>query len=203
MTNINSRINLIREHLRLTGKELADLVDTTNSTMSNILTEKTKPSTEMLTRLLDKFPEISADFLMTGSGPMIRSPFDQNAFRVPVVSSENVIKKVYETTDLGEVCISKISHSTCAMTIVGNELDPLAGNGDLAILKSVNKAGPSFGKLHLVQVQNSLYFRYVKNSKPDHFQLLAENQFHDPWEIHKGEIKSLYIVQAIIKYLSL
>jgi len=67
-------INRIRELLevrQLSPTQFADLIGVGRPVISHILSERNKPSLEVVQKVLDAFPDISLSWLMKGIGPML------------------------------------------------------------------------------------------------------------------------------------
>jgi DNA-binding XRE family transcriptional regulator len=67
-------VNRIRELLevrQLSPTQFADLIGVGRPVISHILSERNKPSLEVVQKVLDAFPDISLSWLMKGTGPML------------------------------------------------------------------------------------------------------------------------------------
>lgn len=103
MKELVERINKIREYKGLTSKALANVIDMKYSTMNNYLNGKQAPTAEFLSKILSKFLDISAEWLMRGDGEMIRKGSqEKNLIReladlkVKLLVSEGITKKLTE-----------------------------------------------------------------------------------------------------------
>lgn len=103
MKELVERINKIREYKGLTSKALANVIDMKYSTMNNYLNGKQAPTAEFLSKILSKFLDISAEWLMRGDGEMIRRENqEKNLIReladlkVKLLVSEGITKKLTE-----------------------------------------------------------------------------------------------------------
>jgi transcriptional regulator with XRE-family HTH domain len=67
-----NKIQEILNRYNMTAAKLADQLEIPRSTISHILTGRNKPSLEFTQKLLQKFPEISTDWLIKGEGTMNR-----------------------------------------------------------------------------------------------------------------------------------
>ena len=67
-----SRIEKIMEAENLSSGIFAGQIGVQNSTLSHILNNRNKPSLDVLKKILQRFPEISSDWLILGQGPMYR-----------------------------------------------------------------------------------------------------------------------------------
>ena len=67
-------VNRIRELLdirQLSPTQFADLIGVGRPVISHILSERNKPSLEVVQRVISAFPDVSLSWLMSGTGPML------------------------------------------------------------------------------------------------------------------------------------
>ncbi len=67
-----SRIQKLLEISNKTLGQFSEMIGIKNSTLSHILNDRNKPSLDVLKKILQRFPEISSDWLILGQGPMYR-----------------------------------------------------------------------------------------------------------------------------------
>lgn len=72
MSSINSRIKGLINALGLSQNAFAKALNTSGSRISNILTDRNKPDSEILVAILTVFRNVNSDWLMTGNGSMFR-----------------------------------------------------------------------------------------------------------------------------------
>ena len=70
--NERERLAKIIESEKLTAKQFAEMLGVSAGTISNILSERNKPSVDIYVRILNCFRTISPDWLMLGTGSMYR-----------------------------------------------------------------------------------------------------------------------------------
>ncbi len=69
---IVDRIRQVMEHVELTPSFFADEIGVQRSSVSHILSGRNKPSLDLVTRLLNRFPEINPVWMITGNGEMVQ-----------------------------------------------------------------------------------------------------------------------------------
>lgn len=69
---MKDRIAKIIKKERLTSQQFAEIVEIQSSTISHILAGRNLPSCKIITNILEKFPNISPDWLLLGNGEMYR-----------------------------------------------------------------------------------------------------------------------------------
>ena len=62
-----SRIKKIIENNDLTNSEFAEIIGVPKSSISHLLSERNKPSLDIITKISEKFDEITTDYLIFGS----------------------------------------------------------------------------------------------------------------------------------------
>jgi len=67
---MTDRIELILKTQNLTPTQFADAIGIQRSSMSHILARRNKPSLDFVMKLLNRFPEINSEWLLTGKNQM-------------------------------------------------------------------------------------------------------------------------------------
>ncbi len=68
---IRDRLTQILTFKQMSSSAFADFLGIQRSNMSHYLAGRNKPGVEILQKILDKFPDISADWLIMGRGEMM------------------------------------------------------------------------------------------------------------------------------------
>ncbi len=69
---MKERLEAIIKHENITPSKLADLIGVQRSGVSHIMSGRNKPGLDFLNKLLQQFPHINGDWLITGNGPMLK-----------------------------------------------------------------------------------------------------------------------------------
>lgn len=78
MDTIGGRIEAIIKSLNKNTNSFGKSIDKPNTTIANIIANKSKPGAEILESILEKYPMINAEWLMTGNGEMFRTEKPKN-----------------------------------------------------------------------------------------------------------------------------
>lgn len=70
---MKDRIQRILQEKQLTSARLADIIEVQRSSISHILSGRNKPSMDFMEKILNSFPDISGDWLITGKGSMYKN----------------------------------------------------------------------------------------------------------------------------------
>ncbi len=71
--SIHVRLKQVFEALGLTAYQAAKELEENSSKFYNILNGRAKPSYDTVMRLLDKYPQVSADFVLRGTRPIVQN----------------------------------------------------------------------------------------------------------------------------------
>ena len=74
---MRERLERILETYGISASKLAEMLDVQRSGISHILAGRNNPSYEFLVRITENFPEIDANWLLTGKGSMTKGKEDQ------------------------------------------------------------------------------------------------------------------------------
>ena len=98
--DLNDRISRIIEHSKLTPSEFADEIEVQRSSISHITSGRNKPSLEFIMKIKNKFPTISWDWLINGSGEMFEKK--EKKLIKSTESSENINTDVTHQKEIVE-----------------------------------------------------------------------------------------------------
>ncbi|MDD2798676.1 MAG: helix-turn-helix transcriptional regulator [Bacteroidales bacterium] len=68
-----SRIQKLLDEKKLTVSSLADEIGVKRPTMTHTLTGRNNPSLDIITKILERFTDVSSDWLLLGNGTMYKS----------------------------------------------------------------------------------------------------------------------------------
>lgn len=104
--DILDRIQYLMKLNNLTASSFADKIDIQRSTMSHLLSGRNKPSLDFITKVLEAFPKISADWLLYGKKEVENIVSEKevvlendileknNPASAPIENSDKQIKKI-------------------------------------------------------------------------------------------------------------
>ncbi|OFY09148.1 MAG: hypothetical protein A2X11_02650 [Bacteroidetes bacterium GWE2_42_24] len=69
---INDRISLVINHFGISPSQLATKIGVQRSGISHIMSGRNRPGVDFIIKLLQSFPQINSDWLLTGKGEMIK-----------------------------------------------------------------------------------------------------------------------------------
>ncbi|WP_394776705.1 helix-turn-helix transcriptional regulator [Flavobacterium sp.] len=187
--------------------------------------------TDKACKILHHFPDINAEWLLTGNGNMVKTDHENDENRtkqkfvtdtklkdqnIPVydVRTADEIIDLFLTeenqTSIGYINTPKLVKCDGALYIIGDSMYPLLKNGDIAIYKKVlnHQQNIIWGEMYLICVINdgneSFFIRYLKPSEQEGYvQFISQNTQHPTIEFPITSIKALALVKASIRINSL
>ena len=88
---MKERLNAILKHFKINASQFADEIGVQRASVSHVLSERNKPGFDFIQKILDTYPSISADWLITGKGEMLKSKnVEQHLFSEMGVTEKDV-----------------------------------------------------------------------------------------------------------------
>ncbi len=97
------RIQLIMKSRNISAAQFADEIGVQRSSVSHILTGRNNPSLDIILKILQRFPEINSEWILTGNGAMIKSEIGKSYLPAQnaIISTEKKIEQNNE--NLGDL----------------------------------------------------------------------------------------------------
>lgn len=87
-TTINDRIRILLHFKKLTATQLAEILDVQRSGISHVLSGRNKPSLDFVMKIVQAFPDVSYDWLISGKGDLSESEKRQKEEENTIVTPE-------------------------------------------------------------------------------------------------------------------
>lgn len=169
-----------------------------------------------LETILKHFPELSADWLITGSGPMLRSnlpvaqPTTEPGTGIPLIPIEAIAGIPADENigirfiDCAHYVIPEFTNLNVEymIRVSGSSMYPKYSNGDILACRRIHDVlFFQWGKIYVIDSsQGALVKRVFQDEDPDRILLVSDNKEHyPPFSIPKSDIRSLSIVVGVIR----
>ncbi len=137
-----TRIRQLLDSKELSPTQFADLIGVGRPVVSHILSERNKPSLDVVQRIIGAFPEISLPWLLSGTGSM----FDENVTAAPISSTPSE-KDSATTSSTEPVPLSQPSPAASTPPpVAAPALGPLASPVEAPIAAAAVPARPATGR---------------------------------------------------------
>lgn len=218
--NIHIRLKKIIEALNLTTYQIAKILDENSSKFYNIMNGKTKPSYDTILKIIEKYPEISSDYLFKGVGPIIIESKKEGALLenleyleipfLPIKFYASFIENVnqsltFDNFEKYSVLKSSLKNkkTPVVIEIQGNSMSPLLQNGNKVIATQISYEDWSYitGGVYAIVYRDFFVVKRIKDNdilNKNQLILYSDNVKNGNITIPVGEIKAIWKVTNII-----
>ena len=215
MDSINERLQVVINELFDGNKaKFAKAIGIAPTSISNYLGEKrqSKPSSDMLEKILNSVEDISADWLLTGNGEMLKQPSRDNTPRSTDTTTANLIPLLPIAAQGGslndfasaikncdcEFVISPIKGADFAMPISGDSMAPEYPNGAQILIKKIDESAfVEWGKAYVLDTRNGAVVKIlVPSDKEDCVRCVSINKdpIFAPFDVCWRDVFGVYRV---------
>lgn len=214
-SNIKDRILKVAETYKVSKEKFFEELDISYGNFKGSA-KKTPINSLFLENLLTKYPELSAEWLVTGRGPMLRNdtPVAQRTTElgagIPLIPIE-AIAGIPAGEDIGirfidctRYVIPEFANLNVEymVRVSGSSMYPKYSNGDVLACRRIQDVlFFQWGKIYVIDSsQGPLVKRVFQDEDPDRILLVSDNKEHyPPFSIPKSDIRSLSIVVGVIR----
>lgn len=215
-------VEYLKKHRRIyNATDLANITGKQKSYISEVMTGKRSLSEQFVRVFTDHFPEISTEWLLSGSGEMLKKTVKTFEFkaeegrstrRVPVYDTFATagFMAVYNNSPLevsDYLSIPNLPPVDGALYARGDSMSPLISSGDIVIFKVVERNPDNilWGHIYIItyfiEGDEFTVLKYLKRSqKAGYIRLESYNPRFDPQEIPSDSIVGLALVKASITF---
>lgn len=176
----------------------------------NTLTKKTKGmNTVKLLEIVEKFPQLNLDWLITGSGQMVKGELHREANHptlplIPVEAFAGPGLPAYEDERVEEYyTVSDFKNSDFLIRVKGDSMVPKYNGGDIVACKKVG-----LDKLYFLQ-WNRAYVIYTESQgimikrvqpseKEGYIKCVSDNPKYAPFDVPMNDVVSIALVNGAI-----
>lgn len=70
---MKERLNEILKHFKINASQFADQIGVQRASVSHVISGRNKPGFDFIQKIIEAYPSLSADWLLTGKGEMLKS----------------------------------------------------------------------------------------------------------------------------------
>lgn len=215
-------VDYLKQNRRIyNASDLANITGKHKSYISEVMSGK-RPLSEQFVRVFtEHFPEISMDWILTGSGQMLKGEIqsftlqtdhEKNLRQIPVYEIEATagfmaLYKDLPPAPIDYITIPNLPPVDGAIYARGDSMSPLIESGDIIIFKKVELCPDNvlWGNIYIVSYtiegDNYTVLKYLRHSSRDgYIRLESFNSRYDPQDIPIDSIKALALVKASITF---
>lgn len=185
-----------------------------NGTLQRAIANTTRIGIDKIEKILTSCPEISADWLITGNGCMLKDNPDRDVIIrtyaddgipfVPINAMaglfvENYVSVIKKNCDL--YVIPAFKNADFIIQVKGDSMAPKFISGDLVACSFVKTSSFfQWGRAYVIDTEQGVLLKYVKPGlDKDHIILVSENKNYDPFVLNKRELRHLALVLGTVR----
>lgn len=220
MQSINERLQIIIDELFGGNKaKFAKAIEIAPTSISNYLSDKrqSKPSADMLEKIINVVENISAEWLLTGNGKMLNQ-YSNDTKDEPKISYTKGVP-YYNVDFIGGfdlvlndqtinpeylIDFKKYNDATCWCNVTGHSMEPEINHGDMIALKKIeDKSFLPLGEVYAIVTTNDMRTikRLAAGKTDDSYTLIPSNKSaeYSPQQLPSKMIRSIFQVLGTVK----
>ena len=183
------------------------------------MSENSSIGSDKLSKIIDAFPEVSAEWLLTGRGDMILKDNQTNLPRAILSDSPEGIPliPIEAIAGFGKGDQAGVRYEDCAHYMVpefidrgveflirvsGSSMYPKYANGDILACKKIHEIlFIQWGKVHIIEsISQGVLVKRIFENDADTIRCVSDNkENYPPFLMPKSDIRSLSIVLGVIR----
>lgn len=215
---MNERLSQIVEYYGLSVREFERLIGVSEGVINKTLARNTGLKAETIQKIVEKFPQISLNWILLGEGEMLlNEPQDTSCTKgtnvkgIPLIPIE-AIAGLPSVDDIG------ILFTECNQYVIpefdgkgvdymirvsGSSMYPKYSNGDILACRYIRDIlFIQWGKIYVIDSSQGALVKRVfqDDTNPDNLILVSDNkENYPPFTFPKSDIRSLSIVVGVIR----
>ncbi|WP_185284939.1 S24 family peptidase [Elizabethkingia anophelis] len=230
---MDSIVNRLKEYLSHKGisTSAAEMdINLSNGTLSKPFNAGTTIKTNTLEKFLSVYKDINPEWLLIGSGKMIKenhhykvdkmlhkskSTEYHSSNTIPLYDLEatagvlEVFNNNHQNIPIDHITIPNLPKCDGALYIRGDSMYPLLKSGDIVAYKIIqDRHNIIWGEMYLIYISHNgdeyFFCKFLKkSSKEGYAELISHNQHHQSVEFPLESIQALAMVKASIRFNTL
>ena len=195
--------------------ELVRLLGLSKGYVSQLMSGKREPSETIVSNLCARFPELNAQWIMTGAGEMTQDvglrPVEEfiepnTVPMLPIFAQAGHLTEWSEGIEEAkcERVISPVKDIDMAIHIYGESMSPDIPNGAVCYVRRVTGKVIDYGRAYILDTVDGPVVKYLlPGSDDEHIRCQSANQDPKfaPYEVEKSDILGMYRVVMCMKMM--
>jgi len=210
--NINDRLSHIHRKYAITLMETAGKLEVTEEELRRFFYENETPSDQLIKKYMETFPEVNPEWIRYNQLPMMSRT--KAGDYIPPEVLNKIIKTFGETIEVEFkdllnchnarpahiVRIESFLECDMALEVFGEEMIPDFHPGEIILVDMVDRNTYIYDLPYIVITDQINILRFVRNSNnPETLMLFPSNGSAEPVEVHKTDIRQLFLVKGKIR----
>ena len=176
-------------------------------THTNLREKKQGPTAAYMMKILSAFPSLSADWLLTGQGTMLKDGENsrQTGKRIPLVPMDAIAGPGATAYDKSEIedfyMIREFKNTDFLLRVKGDSMAPKYNGGDIvACRRVIDTLFFQWGRIYVIRTNSQgTMIKRVQSCEEDGFiTLVSENEKYAPFNVPVSDISSMALVYGAV-----
>lgn len=204
MANINANWERIWQVIEISGMTVNAFAHhiglVRSETLYQIKSGKNGISRNVADCIVDKFPQISKPWLLTGYGSMYARDDDNCAMQIPFYNCD--LRSVADVVGIrhpdSQMFVPQIQSADFAICYCSDDMEPSIANGTVLFLKKIDVEAMILGNEYVIIGQKLVTLRKVRSTSDDAVLRLevANRENYDDMNIRLSDIREVYAVKG-------
>jgi transcriptional regulator with XRE-family HTH domain len=95
---MKERLNEILKHFKINASQFADQIGVQRASVSHVLSGRNKPGFDFIQKIIDAYPALSAEWLITGKGDILKSKISkQDLFSEREIEGNETVEEIIKS----------------------------------------------------------------------------------------------------------
>ena len=223
MSDFLSRIQTIADNQGITIGAIERNIGASKGVLSRAIMNKTDIQSKWIIRIVENYPQISPEWLLTGKGEMLSDKATNTADTgtagipvarhcgsgegIPLITVEAMAGFAKENPPVLEYeceryVVPVFRDAEFLITVKGSSMIPKYNSGDIVACKMLPLSDLFFqwNKVYVLDtVQGALIKRVKAGHDKEHILIVSDNDRYEPFELHMSQIRSVALVIGVIR----
>ena len=208
------RLLQIVEYYKLSVREFERLIGVSEGVINKTIARNTGLKAETIQKIVEKFPQISLNWVLLGEGEMLKSDdkpvakqTDNPNEGIPLIPVEAMAGALTcDNTILEYECdryvIPMFKGADFLIPVKGSSMYPKYSSGDIVACQRVDMSNLFFqwNKVYVIDTnQGALIKRIKPGHDENHVLIVSDNEKYDPFELPYSAIHAVALVIGVIR----
>lgn len=217
MAKILDNIRKLAEKERITIGAIERKIGASKGVLSRAITNGTDIQAKWITAIVENYPYVSADWLLTGKGEMITSSessqkkmvkvSEQSQEGIPLIPLD-AMAGYFEgemqvlLRDCERYIVPGMPRADFLITVKGDSMMPSYFPGDIVacVRVPIKDVFFQFGRVYVLDTNQGAIIKRIEKSEDDESILIvSENEKYSPFTLHLSQVRSIALVIGLIR----
>lgn len=210
-----SRLSQFLEYQGINVRQFEQLISASNGMIRKAITNNTDIQSKWIAKIIDNFPNLNPEWLLTGKGNMLRDDNPPVAAAIEARQSVTALPLIPITAFAGFGSqafqdlqvehyyeVPEFKQADFLMRIKGNSMYPKYSSGDIVACAIIEETlFFQWNKIYAIYTKSQgVLVKRVKPSKiKDHIMLVSDNTQYDPFDVPIADISRLALIIGVIR----